>query len=169
MSVDADAAEPRRSEEPPKQTDATFRLLFEKSPDAMLLLDGDVFIDCNQAAEKMMRCSSKEQLLALDVYDISPERQPDRVTEQPRYRRAADGQSLQHQVPCQQRPLKTGRGWPHRGGGAGLAERPGRSPGITREVTLCGYRTARESYRRARRDASLRRVVPLILALNLAP
>jgi PAS domain-containing protein len=31
-----------------RESEAKFRLLFEKSPDAMLLLDGDVFIDCNR-------------------------------------------------------------------------------------------------------------------------
>ena len=77
MNVAADATEPKWSKETPKESEAKFRLLFEKSPDAMLLLDGDVFVDCNQAAVEMMRCSSKEQLLALDLYDISPERQPD--------------------------------------------------------------------------------------------
>ena len=57
--------------------EATFQLLFEKSADAMLLLRGDVFIDCNQAAVRMMRCPGKEGVLALHPYDISPERQPD--------------------------------------------------------------------------------------------
>ena len=70
-------AESRQSEEAPGKSELKFRLLFEKSPDAMLLLDGDTFVDCNQAAVKMMRCASKEQLLALCPYDISPERQPD--------------------------------------------------------------------------------------------
>jgi len=60
-----------------RASDAKFRLLFEKSPDAMLLLDGDLFVDCNQAAVDMMGCSSKEELLDLHPYDISPERQPD--------------------------------------------------------------------------------------------
>jgi PAS domain S-box-containing protein len=69
--------ESRQSEEAPGESEAKFRLLFEKSPDAMLLLDGDVFVDCNLAAVGMMDCSSKEQLLALRPYDISPERQPD--------------------------------------------------------------------------------------------
>ncbi|RLC91308.1 MAG: histidine kinase, partial [Chloroflexi bacterium] len=58
-------AESRQSEEAPEKSELKFRLLFEKSPDAMLLLDGDTFVDCNQAAVKMMRCTSKEQLLAL--------------------------------------------------------------------------------------------------------
>ena len=77
MNVATDVTESKQSEEVPKESEAMFRLLFEKSPDAILLLDGDVFIDCNQAAMQMMRCSSKDQLLALHPYDISPERQPD--------------------------------------------------------------------------------------------
>jgi len=77
MNVIAGATEPKQSEEALGESEAMFRLLFEKSPDAMLLLDGDVFVDCNQAAMQMMRCSSVEQLLALHPYDISPERQPD--------------------------------------------------------------------------------------------
>ena len=47
MNVAAGATEPRQSEEPPRQSDAKFRLLFEKSPNAMLLLDGDTIVDCN--------------------------------------------------------------------------------------------------------------------------
>ena len=55
----------------------TFRLLFEHSDDAMLLLDEYVFIDCNPAAVKMFGCSDKKQLLSLRPADISPEKQPD--------------------------------------------------------------------------------------------
>jgi PAS domain S-box-containing protein len=77
MNVATDATESKQSEVTPRQSEAEFRLLFEKSPDAMLLLDGDVFIDCNQAAVEMTGCASKEQLLALHPYDISPARQPD--------------------------------------------------------------------------------------------
>jgi len=55
----------------------TFRLLFEHSDDAMLLLDGDVFIDCNPAAVQMFGCSDKKKLLSLRPADISPEKQHD--------------------------------------------------------------------------------------------
>ena len=77
MNVATDAAETRQLEETPRESETKFQLLFEKSPDAMLLLDEDVFVDCNQAAVEMMSCASKEQLLTLHPYDISPERQPD--------------------------------------------------------------------------------------------
>jgi len=66
-----------QTEETPRASETKFRLLLEESPDALLLLDGDVFVDCNQAAVEMMRCSSKEHLLSLRPSDISPEKQPD--------------------------------------------------------------------------------------------
>ena len=77
MNMATDATDNKHPEESQWRNEARFQLFFEKSADAMLLLDGDVFIDCNQAAVEMMRCSSKEQLLILRPYDISPEKQPD--------------------------------------------------------------------------------------------
>jgi len=59
------------------ENENTFRLLFERSPDAMFLLDGNVFTDCNQPAVEMFACSDKKQLLGLHPSDISPEKQPD--------------------------------------------------------------------------------------------
>jgi len=59
------------------KSESTFRLLFERSADAMLLLDGDVFTDCNPAAVEMFACSGKKQLLSLHPSDLSPKKQPD--------------------------------------------------------------------------------------------
>jgi PAS domain-containing protein len=77
ITMATDVTDPKQPEESQRGTKAKFQLLFEKSADAMLLLDGDVFMDYNQAAVEMMRFSSKEQLLSLRPYDISPEKQPD--------------------------------------------------------------------------------------------
>jgi PAS domain S-box-containing protein len=60
-----------------QQSEARFRQLYEQSADAILLLDGDVFIDCNSATVKMMRCTDKKQLLAMHPAQLSPEIQPD--------------------------------------------------------------------------------------------
>lgn len=59
--------------------ESMFRLLFERSADAILLLDPqrEVFVDCNPAAVHMMRATSKEQLLHTNPADFSPELQPD--------------------------------------------------------------------------------------------
>ena len=64
------------SEEP---SDNLFQLLFERSGDAILLLDGTTsqFIDCNQSALTMLRASSKQEVLATHPSRLSPEWQPD--------------------------------------------------------------------------------------------
>ena len=60
-----------------QQSEARFRQLYEQSADAILLLDAGVFIDCNPATVKMMRCTDKKQLLSLHPAQLSPEIQPD--------------------------------------------------------------------------------------------
>jgi len=61
-----------------RASESKFRLLFERSSDPMLLLDGRAlqFIDCNDAALDLMQCT-KEQFRGLPPWEISPERQPD--------------------------------------------------------------------------------------------
>ncbi len=54
-----------------------FQLLFERSPDAILLVDGEALVDCNQAAVEMLRYSSKNELLATTLPKLSPPQQPD--------------------------------------------------------------------------------------------
>ena len=62
---------------PTTERDTLFRLLFEKSADAILILDGDLFVDCNQAAVEMLRYRSKDEFLPLHPSRVSPEVQPD--------------------------------------------------------------------------------------------
>ena len=54
-----------------------FRVLFDASADPYLILDGDNFSDCNQAAVELLRYSDKVDLLARHPGDLSPEFQPD--------------------------------------------------------------------------------------------
>ena len=62
-----------------RESEEKFRLLFEKSVDPILLQDVDdySFVDCNESALRIMGCTSKDQLVGLHAFDISPERQPD--------------------------------------------------------------------------------------------
>lgn len=53
------------------------QLLFETASDAILILDGERFVDCNPATLKMMRVDSKEKLLNVDPAELSPVKQPD--------------------------------------------------------------------------------------------
>src|ERR1051325_4941527 len=58
-------------------SELALRLVFERSPDAILLLDDGVFIDCNQAAVDMLCASGKDELLSVSPSDLSPAIQPD--------------------------------------------------------------------------------------------
>ena len=72
-----DITDIKEIEEALSQSEEKFRLLFEKSVDPILLLDGGTYIDCNEAALRHMRCPSKNQLIGLHPSDISPNKQPD--------------------------------------------------------------------------------------------
>lgn len=60
------------------ESDAQFRVMFERSADAILLLDtsSNTFVEYNQATLDMLRCS-REELSALHPSELSPPRQPD--------------------------------------------------------------------------------------------
>lgn len=58
-----------------RESERRLRLLFDKSIDAMMLLENGRIIDCNEAAVVMMGCSRREELIGLSPVDISPEEQ----------------------------------------------------------------------------------------------
>jgi PAS domain S-box-containing protein len=60
-----------------EESEEKFRLIFEKSYDPILMLDGGIFIDCNEAALKILHCTGKDQIIGLRPSDISPDKQPD--------------------------------------------------------------------------------------------
>ena len=60
-------------------TDSMFQLLFERSADAICLLDPQtgVLVDCNAATVALMRANSKEELRQVSPADLAPKLQPD--------------------------------------------------------------------------------------------
>ncbi|MEE4136566.1 MAG: PAS domain S-box protein [Desulforhopalus sp.] len=75
--VRLELVERRQAEEALRESQATFRDLFEKSADAILLIDQSrVFVECNQAALNLLKMSRRELLNRPPVM-ISPEFQPD--------------------------------------------------------------------------------------------
>ncbi|MEO6525075.1 MAG: PAS domain S-box protein [Gemmatimonadaceae bacterium] len=58
-------------------SDERFRVLFERSSDAHLLLDDTGVIDCNDATLRMLRCVRKSEVLGRSSAQLSPHRQPD--------------------------------------------------------------------------------------------
>lgn len=60
-------------------SDQQFRLLFEGSAEPMLVLDGEslMFIECNDAAVRLLGAISRSALVNKSPVDISPKHQPD--------------------------------------------------------------------------------------------
>ena len=71
----------RTSAAPPslKHTDGVFESFFERSVDAVWLLDPEagVFVDCNQAAVELIGANDKQELLRMRPDELSPPFQPD--------------------------------------------------------------------------------------------
>ncbi len=55
----------------------SYREVFERSADANLIIDGDTFVDCNEATVKMLRYATRQELLQTHPSELSPEYQPD--------------------------------------------------------------------------------------------
>jgi PAS domain S-box-containing protein len=58
-------------------SDEKFRILFEQSSDAYFILAGDVVIQCNATAARMLRAPAPDTLIGLPLFTLAPERQPD--------------------------------------------------------------------------------------------
>jgi PAS domain S-box-containing protein len=72
-----DVTEKRKAEKVLRDNEEKYRMFFENSSDAMLIIKDGVFIDCNAAAIKMLQYDKKEDLLNTHPSDLSPEYQPD--------------------------------------------------------------------------------------------
>jgi len=59
-----------------RESEYKFKMLFESTKDAILIMDEKTFIDCNQVTESMFACS-RDQIIGRTLTDLSPERQPD--------------------------------------------------------------------------------------------
>ncbi|NOX65961.1 MAG: PAS domain S-box protein [Chlorobi bacterium] len=72
-----DITERKRSELFLRKSEKKYRELFEKSDDAILIIENDKFVDCNAATVRMLRYKNKEELLYTHPSELSPEFQPD--------------------------------------------------------------------------------------------
>jgi len=60
-----------------QESEEEFRLLFERSPDPTFLLDGDITIDCNEAALRLTHAARKDEIVGRRASSSAPLRQPD--------------------------------------------------------------------------------------------
>ncbi len=58
-----------------RESEARYRVLFDASPDAYLIVKDGAFADCNRAAVEMLRLG-REQIIGMTPAGISPEKQP---------------------------------------------------------------------------------------------
>ena len=72
-----DITERKQAEEAMQESEKKYRILFEQSADATLIITGDKFIDCNHATVEMLGYTSKQELLQTHPSQLSPEFQPD--------------------------------------------------------------------------------------------
>ncbi len=77
LSVHEDITEKRRVAEARERADQKYRDLFENSRDAILIIENETFVDCNQATVDMLGYSDKKELLQTHPSVLSPEKQPD--------------------------------------------------------------------------------------------
>ncbi len=81
-----------------RESEVKFRSLFESSGDAQILMDGDLIIDCNDAALAMMGCSDRRVILGRRLLEFCPEIQPDGIASSAKgydlNRRAVDEKSV---------------------------------------------------------------------------
>lgn len=74
--VIVDVSQRVKSQQALQRSESKFRTLFESTSEAIMVLDGDRFIDCNPSTLKMFGAQSKDQICSISPANISPEQQP---------------------------------------------------------------------------------------------
>jgi PAS domain S-box-containing protein len=76
VGVAEDITERKKTEDALEQSEAKFKTLFETANDAILIMSGEKFSDCNLRAETLFRCG-KEEIVGHSPVEFSPSVQPD--------------------------------------------------------------------------------------------
>jgi len=74
--VTRDITERKKAEDALRESETKFKTLFEAANDAIFILIGNVFIDCNYKTETLFRCK-KTDIIGHTVQEYSPPEQPD--------------------------------------------------------------------------------------------
>ncbi len=77
VSLKTDITDTRLAAKALRESEARFRTLFESSGDALMLLDVNGFLDCNEATLRMLGCTSRADFIGKHPAQFSPATQPD--------------------------------------------------------------------------------------------
>lgn len=77
VTVYEDVTEEMQIKEGLKKSELKFRELFEKSGDAVLIIENGKFTDCNQATVELLKYKDKKDFLNVHPSKLSPTKQPD--------------------------------------------------------------------------------------------
>jgi diguanylate cyclase (GGDEF)-like protein/PAS domain S-box-containing protein len=74
--MEVDISKRKVDEQALLEAGANFRTLFERSNDAIVLIEGNTVIDANPAAQRLFHCPEKNDLVGKTLLDFSPPTQP---------------------------------------------------------------------------------------------
>jgi len=77
IGIGQDVTKYKRTEKDLHESEEKYRTVFEASSDAIMLLDDNGFIDCNDQALKMFGLTNKEEFIGIHPSELSPPNQPD--------------------------------------------------------------------------------------------
>lgn len=72
-----DITSSKAAAEKSKESEERYRGIFEMANDGIFLMDGKLFIDCNNTTIKMFGCNKKSDVVNHTPFDFSPVKQPD--------------------------------------------------------------------------------------------
>ena len=76
QGVMRDISERKQAERELRESEQRYHTLFDSANDAIFLMEGEYFIDCNKKTVEMFGCA-KEQIIGQPPYRFSPQEQPD--------------------------------------------------------------------------------------------
>lgn len=76
-AVARDITKRKKSEDDLRESTEKYKQLFEVANDAIWILEGDTFIDCNQKTLDIFNCKNKREMINHTPIDFSPVKQPD--------------------------------------------------------------------------------------------